>query len=1283
MPSGLTGLSRTNSIVSNRSSLASPTRNDMPSTPTGSRFGRESVSSSPKRPGSVHSEATILQHTRENGRPSTPPAPASASNTRTEESPSRQPSSLHKRSSSALGWEDQNSGSPLTSRTMDSKRWSPTKASWLESALNRPESPRHMKQPSQQSPWSRERQSRGSVDFGRRGSFKEVTPVGLMRSTAPGSHFKKPSVSSIPDPPSSPSKIKEAESEGIHEAESEPIKEVASETTTEANPDPASAKDNDRPSSEDLPDSPSSIENASQQEPEPTTVAEDTAKDKPESSSPKVHSRFSSISREPAAPKPTSQSPVVDFRGNLRRREVAKDSSPKEEPEFKNVFGKLRRTQTSNYVAPDELKNNILRGKAALNVTGGPKKTQRVDEFKESILKQKEAMKAGGGSLRRNTAGEDDAPGKPAAAVPEAIAKRNHMATASISKSARSPDAPSSPSTKNPEAPDHAQDHQESPLSPLSNELPADSEPLQPPPADNTDPEQSERRVEDPVSPNNENGDESKTAPLDEKPDERSVEEKPTGSIEGGIKPVRDSPSGDAAEAIKAPAVTEGLSTKGKLAGRINPALAGLLSRGPPAAASAGPKASAIGESTSVTPQNTSAAPLTHMTKGRAKGPKRRLPRATAADTTSPREGGEPRSPSPTTTSLDTEQTQEVRSTFDKSVDDTSSPALPEPQRGPPLARETTPEQAPFSFTDEPSKVRNLPEAMFKDQSAELRQSSSQSTLAEGKNNQPGDGGVGQAVANQEDNTPSEGALSPMPSSVGSPSGTSGGLPESQEDVLPSAPESPQEQMPSPSTARSKPSRPFHGYQEDAFLSEPAMPPKAVPSPLNSPSEPGQGVHENQENTVPPAPAVPHNEVGSPLASPSETIRGSRDLYSSPSPSPLKTNTKENRMPSMDPQKSTPTKFGVGGPRDMSLRGKPLPTPPAPLEITSDKRFDQPPPSPVPSSRVPSSSLISDAAQSKEVISSFFNTFPSPNARVDIDPQSILTSQSDGPKIRTLKKQIWEITGDVKRQDLPPSQEYILYEGSMYLLVHVFEVDSATRAEVQLWCGDDVPEAAVDDAQSFARKVARENGCKLELLKQGKETARFIRALGGILITRRGFNSRSTSSSLYMLCGRRHMGEMVFDEVDLSRRNLCSGYPFVISAPFGNLYLWKGKGSGAEEVGAARLIGIDLGLTGEIEEVAEGEEPESFFENFPDYKGSGDYVRSEYWQLKPNHARFQTRLLRIDHELGQRSFWMRRPGTSSPVTRPNDTLQEIVPFRYKDLTSRGIFILDIFFEIYV
>ncbi|KAH8698833.1 hypothetical protein BGW36DRAFT_150918 [Talaromyces proteolyticus] len=328
-------------------------------------------------------------------------------------------------------------------------------------------------------------------------------------------------------------------------------------------------------------------------------------------------------------------------------------------------------------------------------------------------------------------------------------------------------------------------------------------------------------------------------------------------------------------------------------------------------------------------------------------------------------------------------------------------------------------------------------------------------------------------------------------------------------------------------------------------------------------------------------------------------------------------------------------------------------------------------------------SPVPQTTESTNVISEFFGTLPNSSDRVDIDPQLILTAEIDYPKTRTIRKQIWEITGDGKKQDLPVNQEYILFEGSMYVCVHTFEYESGNRTEAYLWLGDEVSEAAMEDAQLFARRVARENGARLELVRQGKEPAKFIEALGGIIITRRGSSSRSSSSALYMLCGRRHLGQIAFDEVDLSRRNLCSGFSFVISAKFGKLYLWKGKGSGADEIGGARLIGMDLGLTGEIEEVIEGEEPESFFDVFSDAKAVQPPTTVNHWHSKPKSEKYRCRLLRVDHLLGQKGgFWNRR-GSSSPVTRPNDTVEEIEPFCQKDLRTRDIYILDAFFEIYV
>ncbi|KAJ0425704.1 hypothetical protein BJY00DRAFT_155086 [Aspergillus carlsbadensis] len=1259
------GRSRGESFTSNRNSFAAPSSGDVFSTP---KLVHEGSSLSPVRPTSSHSEATIVSQTKEGERPATPPV------SRRTENISRPPLSLHARSTSSVGVEspvDSNSRptTPSTSRTMDPRRWSPTKSSWLESALNLPDSPRHKRQPSQQTPWAKERQSRGSVDLGRRNSFKEVTPVGLMRTTPLGSHATKPSLSKIPDvlnptesnstkeePPllssptkersftlSSPTKEETFPASSTKEElpvlpsptkegslASSPIKEepptlfsptnggsrdLSSPTKDEPLGSPGPAQEepmdiasltNEEPQSVTSPtEGPPTLTSPAKEEPLENPYTETSAPPEPKViETPAEAPRFSptkAVTRKPAPPslsitpklsdgalssprepirdpvltRPKPQSPVIDFRANLRKREVAKDQSTTAEPEFKNVFGKLKKTETSNYVAPDELKSNILRGKAALNVTGGPKKTQRVDELKESILKQKEAMKLNGGSVRRSTVGQSDAPTK---AVPEAILKRQHLAKPSSDKNELPVDSVPSPTADENKSPVRLHNRQLS-LDPSNgHERASPSQPEEIATNERNEDTDSPKEDLDQSATVAEINDEDEQQFDDIEPKEDKTLNMQEEPVVEAVKPVRAFPPRDTAQAPNTLPVKDGPVTKGSLAGRINPALAGLLSRGPPVAAGGPVKGLPVtnsGESSASAESSTSAPTLTHMTKARARGPKRRPPKTTASADAIPDEASFSTSPDTPPLSSDVETAATAFSSTQPSFDTSGGWPLPD-----------------------------------------------------------------QGVV--ESNVPSETDLVQPPSPATS-------IPKTARDSLPPVPE--KDPSPSPNPAPSTPSKkpPIlerRVYETDSQERSPSIRSAFTPSqPATSPSSP----HGSQ-------------------------TRSSLAQYSSPSPSPLRTSFRENQ--SYPSPRMTGHHAFLARSRDSSPFRKSLPSPPVPPKgpsIATDE----------PSSPRSSVSLVPQADESLEAISHFFRTFPRSSDRVNIDPQLMLMEKNDGARIRTLRKQVWEITGEGKKQDLPTNKEYILFEGSMYLCVHVFEEDGNARSEVHLWCGDDVWGGAVDNALAFARKVARENGCKLEVVSQGKEPARFIQALGGILITRRGSSSRSSSSAIFMLCGRKHLGQMVFDEVDFAPRNLCTGYPFVLSAMFGKVYLWRGKGSSAEEIGAARLIGMDLGLTGEFEEVAEGEEPSSFYEVFPHQKETEDYIRSDHWLLKPAHEHFGHRLLRVDHELGQRSFWIRRPGSSSPVIRPNDTVQEVEPFSQKDLSPKGIYILDTFFEIYV
>lgn len=2055
LPSGLT---RNNSISSNRNSIAVPNYGDNTSATSPTKLGKDASSFLSHRPSSSHSEATVVTNRRGSERPSTPPVPTdsnenSESNTKTEESASRPLLTLHARAASTLDKEDRNADpnptSPVVSRTMDPKRWSPTKATWLESALNRPDSPRHKKQPSQTT-W-KDRQSRGSVDLGRSNSFKEVTPAGLMRPVPPGNHYKKPSITGLPDLSSTLDTGKGKAPSGLESSkESDPA--IMDKLITEKKEEEEVAPS---PSLSTSPEKgPVQItSNVPDRKPVPLTLTP----------TPNIAPPSPLSARDPASPKPKAQSPVIDFRANLRKREVAKEATPKgePEPEFKNIFGKLKKTEKNSFTQQNELKDNILKGRAALNATGGPKKNSKPDDVKEGLLKQKD-IRTGGGLSRRNTAGENDAPAK---FVPEAIARRQNL---SKSSSVRSSNAPSSPSTLGSGTPRDVQSLKSPVFSPQTEGFTENPESLQlsPTPDDSAAQRQPEPQPTD-VTSVAEPRPEDKIDALEEqikKEDELETKREDSNASEEAIQSVRALPSETVAAVATppAPAATEGLAAKGnKLAGRINPALVGLLSRGPSNAGVSDGSKNAVSSGQSGS-EPAPGAPLTHVTKTRARGPRRRAPGATTtgqtespavvqpelpsqpeqsvAETessapkdevfaqsevpipndeplairteqlssetepvapndespaaqfelsanepepsahlsdeaeacapndklsaaepelndpkdelqtaqtelpirqpeappvktgqsaieaespvakdepvvvresvisrpelpvpndevstvqielpvTQPEPSAQPELPSPKdeprTAGFELPTTQpeipsiqqgqhsltEPEPTVPKgeSVVDSelvatqpespilkgdvlasqsehpAQPELPSPKDesrtsefelptaqpeasfiqheqqsaaevgptatvlkdepviesepvvtqlnspvlehdvpvrqpeaelpsekdehsmdgfGMPVTQLATPfvqreqqstaeaartvpvvESEPVvtqlespvlkddvlakqpeleldSSNDEPhpaqpdvpvsqpetSSVHNVQQyateaehsvlkddgpvsqselelASPKDAShpAELDLAASQPETISIQDKQQSTDEAEPAISKEESVVESDSAMAQLRSkddvSVGSESNyephsaqldlpvsrheTSVGhvqqysteekhsVPEESSTVQPGPatkeadtsdtrlsspvpkddfqfefpvaqteqptakdepsiepsflqdeqstteaersvsndersiiqslpatseteasdaglksptakddfqfefehpdakdesstsqhvfdiskdeppatrtdpvpvprddfsqfefsvtqteqsvakeepsiteleldvpkdeltvlqtehtamehepatqlePSAPKDDLSQfefpiiqtePSTLKDEASSTQHELSgsdlESSVLELPvpkdelsqAVSPSKEPEPLasepklstahqespfapkdeslvNPPnvltSEP-EPVVSNELPVIQPEPTVKVTEPQSPVATdespiteapaskrkppaqenglsepavsenkpasmkststPKSSFEAARSVFdrsagdsnsnwplpdspptnengqreqsppsekgmqdtahddttpqltpqpkskidalspksfhsyedvenlgdspaqrptvppksprtpsseqrwsprvrhSSQSPSPLRTSYKGNQMdsPVGSPQQRTFSGFGLGS--ILSSRHKSLPSPPVP-----PKRTDT-----LLSSPSSSASLVPQADESLEVIAEFFTAFPKTSDRVDIDPQLMLTTRDSDSKIRTLKKQVWEITGEGKRQDLPINQEYILYEGSMYLCVHMFEFESdgSARSETHLWCGDDVPDHAIDDAQTFARKVAKEHSCKLEVIKQGKETARFIQAVGGILITRRGSNSRSSLSALYMLCGRKHLKQMVFDEVDFTRRNLCSGFPFVISAPFGKLYLWKGKGSTAEEIGAARLIGMDLGLTGEFEEVTEGEEPESFFEIF-NYRDTEEYLRSDDWQLKPNHEQFRCRLLRVDHELGQKSgFWIRRPGSSSPIIRPNDTVQEIEPYCYKDISPKGIYILDTYFELYV
>lgn len=181
----------------------------------------------------------------------------------------------------------------------------------------------------------------------------------------------------------------------------------------------------------------------------------------------------------------------------------------------------------------------------------------------------------------------------------------------------------------------------------------------------------------------------------------------------------------------------------------------------------------------------------------------------------------------------------------------------------------------------------------------------------------------------------------------------------------------------------------------------------------------------------------------------------------------------------------------------------------------------------------------------------------------------------------------------------------------------------------------------------------------------------------------------------YMLCGRPHMGHIAFDETDLSMSALCSDFPYIIVRPTklqeAQVFVWKGNASGADAVGSARLLAMDLSPSGDITEVEEGKENEALLEII----GQSEICKSpELWnRTKRTWDRSTARLFRLDAPvpkqgaaslftsfLGRRPSWTasRNPSPSRPESGAESEvlIKEIAPFTQTDLEPEGCYVMD-------
>lgn len=332
-----------------------------------------------------------------------------------------------------------------------------------------------------------------------------------------------------------------------------------------------------------------------------------------------------------------------------------------------------------------------------------------------------------------------------------------------------------------------------------------------------------------------------------------------------------------------------------------------------------------------------------------------------------------------------------------------------------------------------------------------------------------------------------------------------------------------------------------------------------------------------------------------------------------------------------------------------------------------------------------------------------FGTVPKYREPLGIDTQTVLSTGVSGlENSKTLRKNVQLVLPDGTSKPLVPQEEYTHYDESTYLCTHTFSnPKGAKTSQNYLWAGSSASESNIEAANTVGKKASREHGSAVvQLVRQGLEPAPFLESMGGIFVTRRG--GRDNATKQYMLCGRKHLGHIVFDEVDFSIDSLCAGFVFLVSYPVTlqetKLYLWKGSSCSPEELSAARLAAMDLSETGEIIEVDGGVEFPSFLKIFGANTTKWDVRKpSEIWQQKGAASdKFKARLFRIQRAEAKTglltTLWNRRPSWNSlsPARSPAREAEEvkveakeITPFTQGQLEADGIYLLDAHSELFI
>ncbi|KAI0958231.1 hypothetical protein AcV7_004104 [Taiwanofungus camphoratus] len=209
---------------------------------------------------------------------------------------------------------------------------------------------------------------------------------------------------------------------------------------------------------------------------------------------------------------------------------------------------------------------------------------------------------------------------------------------------------------------------------------------------------------------------------------------------------------------------------------------------------------------------------------------------------------------------------------------------------------------------------------------------------------------------------------------------------------------------------------------------------------------------------------------------------------------------------------------------------------------------------------------------------------------------------------------------------------HVFYDTEILAVIHRAKARSTGLVSTKVWTWRGKHCTAGEREERKLQELARRYGTFLVTVYQYCESAEFVSVLGGKLVTRQGTRAHWSPENTTMHLVRSINGVTFIDELELSIRNLCSGFSYCLSL-LDTFYVWHGCGSTVEERRAAREYAQALSSqASSLIELVEGETDND--EMFWMILGDGEYANADYWKWRSTAPTLCPRLWSVNVHMG-------------------------------------------------